>query len=212
MHRARKAIGPAMTATVTAAVLVVALSGCSAGKPSADECQTVAAPMSDIPTRTDQEPKMRIPVPQGWERSTKQDSESVRYAIRNEGLTKDGFTPNAVVTLQKISAAAGKPDKILEAQNEQLTKKLKITDMKAESTKVCGATALSSSYIAPELKLSPKIPTIPQRQATSLGVIYKSGDSYFVATLTVQAIKGDNPTYTKDADVILKGFQILPPH
>ena len=36
---------------------------------------------------------MRIPVPEGWERSTKQDNESVRFAIRNQGLAVDGFTP-----------------------------------------------------------------------------------------------------------------------
>lgn len=157
---------------------------------------------------------MRIPVPAGWERSTKQDSESVRFAIRNQGLSTDGFTPNAVVTLQKLSTSVGKPAQILEAQNDQLTKKLKVTDLTTTPTEVCGATALSSSYTAPELKLSPKIPTIPPRVATSLGVIYKSGDSYFVATLTVQTVKvkADNQTYVKDADTILKGFQILPPN
>ncbi|MCB0931117.1 MAG: LpqN/LpqT family lipoprotein [Mycobacterium sp.] len=168
--------------------------------------------MSDIPTRTDQEPKMRIPVPEGWERSTKQDNESVRFAIRNQGLAVDGFTPNAVVTLQKLSISAGKPAQILEAQTDQLTKKLNVTDLKTASTEVCGATAMSSSYKAPELKLNPRIPAIPPRDAKTLGVIYKSGDSYFVATLTVQTVQGDNQTYIKDADTIIKGFQILPPN
>lgn len=154
---------------------------------------------------------MRIPVPQGWERSTKQDSESIRYAIRNEGLAVDNFTPNAVVTLQKISKSVGKPDKILQAQNDQLTEKLKVTEMQTKSTNVCGATALLSTYTAPELKLSPKIPTVPPRKASSLGAIYKSGDSYYVATLTVQNVKDDNQTYKNDVDTILKGFQIIPP-
>ena len=143
---------------------------------------------------------MRIPVPQGWQRNTKQDSESVRYAISNPGLVVDGFTPNAVVTLQKVPTAAGKPDKILAAQNDQLTK----------STEVCGAKAIESSYTAPELKLGPKIPVIPPRKATSLGAVYKEGDSYYVATLTVQTVKGDDPTYQKDAETILKGFQMFP--
>ena len=68
---------------------------------------------------------MRIPLPQGWERTAKMDNESIRFAIRNPGLTADGFTPNAVVTLQKLPITLGKPDAILEAQNDQLTKKLK---------------------------------------------------------------------------------------
>ena len=153
---------------------------------------------------------MRIPVPQGWQRNTKQDSESVRYAISNPGLVVDGFTPNAVVTLQKVPTAAGKPDKILAAQNDQLTTKLKVTDMQTKSTEVCGAKAIESSYTAPELKLGPKIPVIPPRKATSLGAVYKEGDSYYVATLTVQTVKGDDPTYQKDAETILKGFQMFP--
>jgi hypothetical protein len=46
---------------------------------------------------------MRIPLPQGWERSTKMDSESIRFAIRNPGLAADGFTPNAVVTVEEMT-------------------------------------------------------------------------------------------------------------
>lgn len=194
-----------------AAVLAVTVSGCSSSKPSADKCESVSAPLSDVPTRTDQEPKMRIPVPPGWERSSKMDSENIRFAINNPALATDNFKPNAVVTLQKISADIGKPDLILQAQNDQLGKRLKVTDMTSESTTVCGAPAMSSTYTAPEVKLGPKIPAIPPRTATSLGVVYKAGDTAYVATLTVQTVKPDNQTYVKDAETILKGFQIVPP-
>ena len=194
-----------------AAALTVTVAGCSSSKPSAEKCQSVSAPLTDIPTRTDQEPKLRIPVPPGWERSTKMDSESIRFSIRNQALTADGFTPNAVVTLQKVAGDLGKPDQILQAQQDQLTKKLNLTDVTTTSTNVCGATALSSSYTTPELKLSPKIPPIPARKATSLGTVYRAGDSNYVATVTVQTIKADDPTYVKDSEEILKGFQLIPP-
>lgn len=201
--------------TVLAAVLVTALTltvaGCSSGKPSADKCQSVSAPLTDIPTRTDQEPKLRIPVPPGWERATKMDSEQIRFSLRNQALTADGFTPNAVVTLQKVAGDIGKPDQILQAQQEQLNKKLKLTDVTSTSTNVCGATALSSTYTTPELKLSPKIPPIPARRATSLGTVYRAGDANYVATVTVQTIKPDDPTYVKDSQEILTGFQLIPP-
>lgn len=159
---------------------------------------------------------MRIPVPQGWERATKLDSEQIRFSIRNQGLTADGFTPNAVVTLQKVPGDIGKPDQILQAQQEQLNKKLKLTDVTTTSTSVCGATALSSTYTTPELKLpamrgQKAPPAIPPRKATSLGMVYRAGDNNYVATVTVQTIKPDNPTYVKDTDEILKGFQLLPP-
>ena len=200
-----------LAAALVAALAVLTVAGCSSSKPSADKCQSVSAPLTDIPTRTDQEPKLRIPVPPGWERSTKMDSEAIRFSIRNQGLTADGFTPNAVVTLQKVAGDIGKPDQILQAQQEQLTKKLNLKDVTTTQTNVCGAPALSSSYTTPELKLSPKFPPIPARKATSLGTVYRAGDANYVATLTVQTIKPDDPTYVKDSGEILKGFQLIPP-
>lgn len=193
-----------------AAALALALTGCAGEQVSADKCESVSAPLADIPTRTDQEPTMRLPVPEGWERSTKMDSENIRFAIRNQGLAADGFTPNAVVTLQKVASGIGKPEQILEAQNQQLAKKLKVTDMNSTPAQVCGAPAMSTSYTAPEVKISPKIPPIPPRKATSLGAVYNAGDVTYVATVTVQSVKADNPTYVKDAETILKGFQLLP--
>lgn len=203
--------GPARVVVAAGLAVGLAVSGCSSSKPSADKCQTVTAALTDIPTRTDQEPKMRIPVPAGWERSTQMDSEQIRFALRSPVLAADGFTPNAVVTLQKVNADLGKPEAILQAQTDQLTKKLKLTDVKTNPTTVCGATALSSTYTTPELKLGPKVPAIPPRKATSLGVVYRGGDANYVATVTVQTVKSDNETYVKDSGEILSGFQILPP-
>ena len=117
-------VRPARVALAAVVVAVLAMTGCAGSEPSAEKCATVSDQLLDIPTRTDQEPKMRIPLPPGWERSTKMDSESIRFAIRNPALSADGFTPNAVVTLQKVGNDMGKPEKVLELQNEQLTKKL----------------------------------------------------------------------------------------
>ena len=205
MGRARVPVSAAMVA-----LLAVTAVGCSGEKVSADKCQAVSGELIDVPTRTDQEPKMRVPVPAGWERTTKMDSENIRFALRNQSLSADGFTPNAVVTLQKVSADIGKPEQLLEAQNDQLSKKLKVADMNSTPAQVCGATALATTYTAPEMKINPKIPPIPPRTATSLGVVYKTGDVSYVATITVQTVKPDNPTYIKDADTIIKGFQLLP--
>ncbi len=198
---------------LTAAVAVM-LTGCSGGgKPTSEQCQTVPVQLADVPTRTDQEPKMKVPLPPGWERTTKMDNESIRFAIRNPALSADGFTPNAVVTLQKIGLDVGKPSQILDAQNDQLAKKLKATDLKSTPTEVCGAPALSSTYTAPEMKISPnpKIPVVPSRKATSLGAVYRGEDANYVATLTVQSVKPDDKVFVQDAQTILKGFQLLPP-
>lgn len=208
----RTVMGPARAAVAVGLAVALGVSGCSGNKPSADKCETVSAQLTDIPTRTDQEPKLRIPMPAGWERSTQMDSEQIRFALRNPALAADGFTPNAVVTLQKVGADLGKPEQILQAQTDQLVKKLKLTDVVSNPTTVCGAPALSSTYTTPELKLGPKVPPVPPRKATSLGMVYRGGDSNYVATVTVQTVKADNQTYQNDSAEILKGFQILPPH
>lgn len=207
----RTVMGPARVAVAVGLAVGLSVSGCSGNKPSVDKCESVSAQLTDIPTRTDQEPKMRIPMPAGWERSTQMDSEQIRFALRNQALAADGFTPNAVVTLQKVGADLGKPEQILQAQTDQLVKKLKLTDVVSNPTSVCGAPALSSTYTTPELKLGPKVPAVPPRKATSLGVVYRGGDSNYVATVTVQTVKSDNQTYVNDSGEILKGFQILPP-
>jgi hypothetical protein len=192
---------------VLAALAVVAVAGCSDdAKPAAAvKCDEVSVPMIDVPTRTDQEPRLRLPQPQGWERTTKLDSETIRFALRNEGLTDEGFTPNAVVTLQKVSTDVGKPQKILDAQDQQLVARLKVTDLKSTPATVCGSMAQSTTYTAPAMG------KIPARSASSLAVVFQAGDVNYVTTLTVQTIKPDNPTYTADSAAILKGFQILPP-
>ena len=197
-------MGPA--SAVLAAVLAVAIAGCSEDdKPTAAKCDEVSVPMIDIPSRTDQEPRLRIPQPEGWERTTKLDSETIRFAIRNPALSSDGFTPNAVVTLQQVGADVGKPQQILDAQNQQLVAKLKVTDLETSQTQVCGSTAQATTYTAPAMG------KIPARKATSLAAVYKAGDVNYVTTLTVQTIKADNPTYVTDSAAIIKGFQILPP-
>ena len=131
-------VGSVRTGLTAVVLAALALTGCSGSKPSADKCAEVPVQLIDVPTRTDQEPKMRIPLPQGWERTAKMDNESIRFAIRNPGLTADGFTPNAVVTLQKVAGDIGKPDQILQAQQEQLTKKLNLKDVTTTQTNVCG--------------------------------------------------------------------------
>ncbi|APE19490.1 hypothetical protein BOH72_27370 [Mycobacterium sp. WY10] len=199
-----------VTSVVSAALavaLTVTITSCSDDKkkPDAAKCDSVSLPMTDIPSRTDQEPRLRLPQPQGWERTTKLDSESIRYAIRNPGLTDEGFTPNAVVTLQKVSTDVGHAQAILDAQNQQLQARLKVKDLKTTPAQVCGSTAQTTSYTAPAMG------KIPARSASSLAVVYQDGDINYVSTLTVQTIKPDNPTYATDSAAILKGFQILPP-
>jgi hypothetical protein len=83
--------------------------------------------------------------------------------------------------------------------------------MKASPGELCGAPALSATYTAPEVKLSPKVPPIPPRKASSLSSVYKGRDISYIVMVTVQTIKPDNQTFNADSAMILKGFQLLPP-
>ena len=86
----RKIVGA--VAVAMAAVSAVGTTGCSGDKPAAAKCEQVSAPMTDIPTRTDQEPRMRVPQPQGWERTTKLDG-----ILRSHQLLPDGSRRDTAV-------------------------------------------------------------------------------------------------------------------
>src|SRR4051812_48225072 len=58
---------------------------------SASDCTKVDAPMVSIPDHNDEEPVMKIPQPEGWERVTMMDSQLIRFTMRNEAMAKDGF-------------------------------------------------------------------------------------------------------------------------
>jgi hypothetical protein len=100
----------------SAVALTVSLAACAPDEPAAAKefvadttlsvaggnpgaCTPVDAPMLNIPTASDDEPRMRIPQPQGWERSTEFDNvdESVRFSLVNTDLVGDEARDNAVV-------------------------------------------------------------------------------------------------------------------
>ena len=41
--------------------------------------------------------------------------------------------------------------------------------------------------------------------------VLRTDDATFAVTTTVQTADPDNPTYQRDAEMILTGFQLLPP-
>src|SRR3990170_6163377 len=77
-------------AATVAAALAVSLSACTNVTPGTvvmgdlGPCTHVGAPMVEVPT-SGAEPQMRIPEPEGWERSTEVESvdATVRFAIAN---------------------------------------------------------------------------------------------------------------------------------
>lgn len=169
----------------------------------ASACQTVDAPMIDIPARADGEPTMAIPAPPGWERTTELDSDLVRAALVNQSLTADGFAPNVVVTLESIDGDVSAQD-VFDQQRAALTSQGGATDLKTTTGTLCGQPAETTDYMGAPVGATPARPI-----TVLLSTLQSDGRTYSVA-VTVQTLKPDDPTYLRDRETILSGFSWQP--
>jgi hypothetical protein len=168
------------------------------------ECATVDAPLEDIPSKGGREPRLRIPVPAGWERNTMMDSEVIRYAIVATGLMTDGFATNAVVTLESVRGKLT-PDEVFDQNRGNLESMMGAFDLDVESNDTCGLPSETTHYIAPPMGPA------PQRPIVMHAVVARSAGTTYLATLTIQTTDEDNPTYVSDSQEIIDGFQMLAP-
>lgn len=175
------------------------------GSPTADACSSVSAPLVDIDPLSDEEPRLHVPQPPGWEPNTTLNTDLIRYALANQGLVADSFVPNVVVTLERVSGTDVEPQAILDQQRAGLETQALVTDMSVSPTTMCGALAEIVDYTLPAQGAAPAHPAKVLITAAPV-----NGDTYS-ATVTVQAMNADDPTYQQDAETILNGFQMLPP-
>jgi hypothetical protein len=176
------------------------------GKAALDgsECTSVDAPLTAIPDRGDDEPVMKIPQPDGWERVTMMDSELIRFTIRNGSLVNDGFAPVATVTLESQPGITDARE-VFDSQHAALESGFGATDMRITEHTLCGLSAETLRYTVPTLG------RIAPHPATVVCAVLHTDDTTFAATVTVQTTDPGNPTYQRDAETILTGFQMLPP-
>ncbi|OBA89752.1 hypothetical protein A5662_02290 [Mycobacteriaceae bacterium 1482268.1] len=171
---------------------------------TASDCTSVDAPMTSIPDHNDEEPVMKIPQPDGWERVTMMDSELIRFTMRNERLAKDGFAPTAVVTLESHRGVT-EPQEVFDAQHQALKNVVGAKDVRIAESTLCELPAETIDYTTPPLGL------LRPHPARVLTAVMQTEDMTFAMTMTVQSADPDNPTYRRDAETILSGFQMLPP-
>ncbi len=171
---------------------------------TASDCTSVDAPMTSIPDQSDEEPVMKIPQPDGWQRVTMMDSELIRFTMRNIDLAKDGFAPTAVVTLESHRHMA-EPREVFDAQRDALETAVGATDVKITESTLCELPAEIIDYTTPPLGM------LPPHPARVLTAVLHTEDSTYAMTMTVQSADPDNPTYMRDAETIMTGFQMLPP-
>jgi hypothetical protein len=176
------------------------------GKAASDgsQCTSVGAPLTTVPNRGDDEPVLKIPQPDGWQRVTMMDSELIRFAMRNASLEKDGLAPTAVVTLESQLDIAD-PRTVFDAEHAGLEEGIGATDLRVKQHTLCGLPAETIDYTAPSMGL------LPPHPATSMCAVLHTEDRTFAVSVTVQSTQPDNPVYQRDAEMILTGFQMLPP-
>jgi Probable lipoprotein LpqN len=171
---------------------------------TASQCETVDAPLTTIPPLKHDEPVMKIPQPQEWTRSTKMDSELIRFAMVNRGPGEDGAVASAVVTLEK-PPGVDEADVIFEMERHALETMAGATDLQVTEHTLCGLPAETVKYRTPEEG------RIDPHPATVVMAVIHLEDRTYAVTITVGSDGPDDPTFQRDADMILKGFQLLPP-
>jgi hypothetical protein len=170
----------------------------------ASQCEAVDAPLTTIPATNDDEPVMKIPQPQGWVRSTIADSELVRFAMGNQSLVNDGFAPNVVVTFESARGTED-PNVVFESERESLESIAGASDLRVTEHTLCGLPAETVHF------QMAAIGNVAPHPAIAVFAVLHTDDMTYAASVTVQSTDPGNPTYQRDVDMILTGFQLLPP-
>ena len=171
---------------------------------AASQCQAVDDPLTTIPAKSNDEPVMKIPQPQGWDRKTMMDSELIRFAMSNRSLVADDFASNVVVTLESAPGIED-PDVVFDTVRQVLESGLGATDLRETDHTLCGLPAKTLHYQTPVMG------NIAPHPATAVVAVLHADGTTYAASVTAQTADPDNPTYQRDADMILTGFQLLPP-
>ena len=171
---------------------------------NASQCETVDAPLTTIPAMKDDEPVMKIPQPQGWVRSTKLDSDLFRFTMVNRRLVANDFASNVVVTLESAPGVEA-ADSVFDLQRKALESAFGATDLRVTDHTLCGLPAETVQYQTPPMgHLTP-------HPGTVVMAVLQTDDTTYAASVTIQTGDPGNPTYQRDAETILKGFQLLSP-
>jgi hypothetical protein len=227
----------AITVTVSAAAVALAGSGCTAvtagvampDKAAVDmtttagdtasaidssACTQVDEHKIEIPAVTAAEPQLRIPEPAGWEGSTEfatEEAENLRFRLVNSpSATSDGPRNVVVVGLEEM------PDMGVEAIFDQghagLVEAIEEIglpiDMTMTGGTVCGLPAQTYTSEGSAAGMgSAAAGDVPS--ATYLQVVAQTGGrTYLVCVMTFG--DSDSPAYQRDAETILRGFEVLP--
>jgi hypothetical protein len=90
------------------------------------------------------------------------------------------------------------------ARNAAILRRVEV-QTHARGRTLCGLPAETIHYLMPVMG------NIAPHPATAVAAVLNTDDITYVASVTAQATDAANPTYQRDVDTMLKGFQLLPP-
>jgi hypothetical protein len=208
------------------ALVMVAVPGCAGAEQRAETAATASAQAKvesvshqcpsvvadrwmDVPTKGDDEPRLRIPQPAGWERSDDLDPEKGRLLLRNESLNDGDRVAVAVVNLVGARDNSEALEQVVSAG---------VDSLREDGSELINTTATLCGYPAAKITYSKAQPAADEGQPPAVapritGLISAANVSGRIWTTVVmlQAPNPDDPTFVADVKTILDGVQILPP-
>ena len=144
-------------------------------------------------------PTFGVPLPDGWNRVGEFESDMIPLALANQGLSADGFTPTAVLTIEPSQVGGEQEFDRQLAMVEQLGRPGTVTEREPGTT--CGH---ESQVIEYEMEGPNGIVTA----VTALIVSVPVADGFMTAVLSAQSADADNADYAEGLRTMVDEFQV----
>ena len=168
--------------------------------PGARKCAAAAGlKYTAMKPKSDGEPVVSVPLAAGWSQFPlssfpQATNPSIRGVIASEALRDKGFTPNAVMTLDKVAADDVTTDELLDREVNGIASVGTVNE-KTPGT-VCGFPAV-------------RVEVTGQQNVSAVAVVLTDPrDVRWIATATIQTRNPFAPNYVAERDALLDGLTI----
>lgn len=170
----------------------------TATETAAGECAAATVAVEEA-GGADGGPTFGVPLPDGWNRVGEFESDMIPLALANQGLSADGFTPTAVLTIEPSQVGGEQEFDRQLAMVEQLGRPGTVTEREPGTT--CGH---ESQVIEYEMEGPNGIVTA----VTALIVSVPVADGFMTAVLSAQSADADNADYVEGLRTMVDEFQV----
>lgn len=167
------------------------------------DCADAGAPLADLTEFPGDALSISVPVPDGWERNTSMDSQTVRGALTSVALVKDAFAPNVTIVVEDLTGKVATAEDGVAAEVASLDS-AGATVKDQTTIEICGfPAALVDATLAP-------VGAAPSRDGQLMVVVADTGSEITAVVLTAQTTDSTDPAYRDGVATIFAGAQITP--